>query len=139
MTNRRRLLVDVRDNGNLRGFHALASLYLIADELRPVELYRLGGNAPDENIACQAFSFDTGLKFHRIWRLILVDSKFDLYFSAANSFPEDSAFAAGRRTSRRTIVALMFSQGAAPPTIDALVVNGNDTAHVAQKVMDELK
>ena len=78
MTERCRLLVDVREDANLRGFHVLASLYLIADRLRSVELYRLGGDEPNENIACRAFSFDTGLEFRRIWRLTLVDPKFDL-------------------------------------------------------------
>jgi hypothetical protein len=134
-----RLLVDVRDDGNIRGFHVLASLYLIADQLRPVDLYRVGGDAPDENIACRAFSFDTGLEFRRIWRLILVDSKFDLYVSAANALPEDAPSIAARQTSRRTIIALMFGQPEARSALDAIVVNGHDTVHLAQMVMEELR
>jgi hypothetical protein len=43
MTERCRLLVDVREDANPRGFPVLA---LIAECLRSVELYRLGGNTP---------------------------------------------------------------------------------------------
>lgn len=138
MTERCRLLVDVREDANLRGFHVLASLYLIADRLRSVELYRLGGDEPNENIACRAFSFDTGLEFLRIWRLTLVDSKFDLCVSAANDFPGDAASIAARRTSRRAIIALMFRNDETYKAVDAVIANGHDTAHLAQTVVDEL-
>ena len=139
MTERCRLLVDVREDANLRGFHVLASLYLIAERLRSVELYRLGGDAPNERIACRAFSFDTGLEFRRIRRLIWVNSKFDLYLSAANDFPEDAASIAACQTSRRTIVALMFGRHEEPPATNGIIVNGHDTAHIAQKVKEELR
>ena len=139
MTRRIRLLVDLRDNDNLRGFHVLASLYLIIDHLRTVELYRLGGQAPDEKIALQSFSFDTGLEFRRIWRLILVDSKFDIYLSAANVLPCDPASLAARKTSRRSIIALMFGEDRARPPIAGVVLNGHDTAKMARKVIDELR
>jgi hypothetical protein len=136
MTKPRRLLVDVREDDNLRGFHVLASLYLIADRLRGIELYRLGGDATDETIACQAFTFDTGLKFRRIWRLILADSKFDLYLSAANTLPRDAKSLAGRHTSRRSIVAVMFGHDAG--YVNGEVVDGHNTARIAQVVADRL-
>ena len=95
MTERCRLLVDVRQDANLRGFHVLASLYLIADRLRSVELYRLGGDELNENIACRAFSFDTGLEFRRIWRLILIDS------NSISVSPPPTTFRETPRPSRR--------------------------------------
>jgi hypothetical protein len=138
MMRRARLLIDLRDNDNLRGFHMLASLHLIADHLRTVELYRLGGDAPDEKMAMQAFSFDTRLQFRRIWRLLSVDSKFDIYASAANILPVDCASVAARRTSRRAIVALMFGEEQAGPLINGIVLNGHNTADNARIVLEEL-
>jgi hypothetical protein len=138
MTGRTRLLVDLRDDDNLRGFHVLASLYLIADHLRMVELYRLGGDAPNERIAMRAFSFDTGLEFRRIWRLLLVDSKFDIYVSAANAFPCDRASVAARRTSRRAVVALMFGAEQVCTPVKGIVLNGHNTGDNARTLIDEL-
>lgn len=134
---RRRLLVDVREDDNLRGFHVLASLLLIAERLREVELYRLGGAAAEEAIACQAFAFDTGLRFRRLWGLPLRDSQFDLYVSAANVLPRDPKSMAGRRTSRHSIVALMFGHE------DVFVghgdiVDGYNTAGMARAVTNRL-
>ena len=138
MMTARRMLVDLRDNENMRGFHVLASLALIADRLQSVELYRLGGDAPDENIAMQSFSFDTGLKFRRIWRLILVDSKFDIYVSAANDLPWDAESIAARKTSRREIVALMFEQKGTVPPLEGVVLNGHDTTEIAREIIEGL-
>jgi hypothetical protein len=135
----RRMLVDLRDDDNMRGFHVLASLALIADRLQSVELYRLGGEAPDENIAMQSFSFDTRIKFHPFWRLILFDSKFDIYVSAANDLPWDSESVAARKTSRRKIIALMFDRQQSVPSFDGVVLNGHDTAAVARKIIEELQ
>ncbi len=139
MTGRKRLLVDVRDDSNLRGFHALAALYLIADELQSVELYRLGGDAQDERIALRSFSFDTGLKFRGIWRLLWVDSKFDFLLSAANVLPQDPASIAARKTSRRMIFALMFDNSSTTLPIPGIILNGHDTANIARTVVDELR
>jgi hypothetical protein len=137
MSRRRRLLVDVREDENLRGFHVLASLQLIADRLRDADLYRLGGNAADESVACQAFSFDTGLKFRSHWTLILVDSKFDLYVAAANGLPHDPQSRAGRRTSRWSVLGLMFE-----PQVPSLamcdIVDGLNTAAIGKAVADAL-
>jgi hypothetical protein len=135
----RRMLVDLRDDENMRGFHVLASLALIADRLQSVELYRLGGNAPDENIAMQSFSFDTRIKFRPFWRLILFDSKFDIYVSAANHLPWDEASIAARKTSRRKIIALMFEQQRIIPPLNGVVLNGHDTAEIARKIIEELQ
>jgi hypothetical protein len=134
-----RMLVDLRDDGNMRGFHVLASLALIADRLQSVELYRLGGNAADENIAMQSFSFDTGLKFRRIWRLMLADSKFDIYVSAANDQPCDVASVAARKTSRHKITALMFEPPPGTLSLDGVVLNSHDTAEIARRIVDELR
>jgi hypothetical protein len=139
MTRRARLLIDLRDDENLRGFHVLASLYLIADHLRAVECYRLGGDAPDEKIAMRSFSFDTGLKFRRIWQLLMVDTKFDIYLSAANVLPSDPASAAARRTSRCTIIALMFGAAQVSPSINGVALKGHNTAEIANKIMDRLR
>jgi hypothetical protein len=135
----RRMLVDLRDNENMRGFHVLASLALIANRLQSVELYRLGGDAADENIAMQSFSFDTGLKFRRIWRLMLADSKFDIYVSAANDPPRDDASIAARKTSRRKITALMFEPPPGTLSLDGVVLNGHDTTEIARKIIDGLR
>jgi hypothetical protein len=137
MTRRARLLVDLRDNDNMRGFHVLALLHLIADQLQSVELYRIGGDTPDEKIAMRAFSFDTGLQFRRIWRLLLVDSKFDIYVSAANTLPSDPASTAARRTSRRAIVALMFGEEQARIP-DGIVLYGHSTGDSARVLINEL-
>jgi hypothetical protein len=134
---RPRLLVDVREDDNLRGFHVLASLMLIAERLREVELYRLGGAAAEEAIACQAFAFDTGLTFRRLWRLPLKDTQFDLYVSAANVLPRDPKSLAGRRTARYSIVGLMFGrQDIFVGRTD--IVDGANTAGIARAVAARL-
>jgi hypothetical protein len=134
-----RVLVDVRDDANLRGFHVLAGLYLVADRLRSVELYRVGGQTPDEDTACRAFAFDTGLAFRSLWRLLLVDTRFDVYLAAANDVPMDPASVAARRTSRRTILGLMFGPPDEPSALDALVIDGHDTLELARAVIDHLE
>jgi hypothetical protein len=135
----RRMLVDLRDNENMRGFHVLASLALIADRLQSVELYRLGGDAADENIAMQSFSFDTGLKFRRVWWLMLADSKFDIYVSAANHRPRDVASIAACKTSRHKITALMFEPPPGTLSLDGVVLNSHDTTEIARKIVDGLR
>lgn len=134
-----RLLIDVRDDDQLRGFHVLASLSLIADQLKPVELYRLGGNTPDEDIACRVFSFDTGLRLRPLWRLALMDSKFDLCVSAANTFPRDTASLAARRTSRQTITGIMFDKFEHHPADNLTLIDGHDTSAMARAVLDVLE
>ena len=139
MNNGQRLLVDVRETGNMRGFHALAALYLIADRLGTVALYRLGGEASEESIACQAFCFDTGLQLHD-WRLPAGDdARFDLYLSAADALPWDDASVAARRAARRTVAALMFGLGKFQPFFQGAVVVGHDTAEVAARVAADLR
>jgi hypothetical protein len=135
----RRMLVDLRDDDNMRGFHVLASLALIADRLRSVELYRLGGDAPNENIAMQSFSFETQIKFRPFWRLILFDSKFDIYVSAANVLPCDAESIAARKTSRRKVLAVMFEQQRSMLAFDGVVLKGHDTAEIAHRIIEELR
>jgi hypothetical protein len=135
----RRMLVDLRDDDNMRGFHVLAALALIADRLQSVELYRLGGDVPDENIAMQSFSFDTRIKFRPFWRLVLFDSKFDVYVSAASELPCDAESIAARLTSRRKILALMFAQHQIMPSPDVFVLNGHDTAEIAREIVEVLE
>jgi hypothetical protein len=134
-----RLLVDVRETGNLRGFHALAALYLIADRLRPVELARIGGETADESIACQAFCFDTGLELHTARLPEGDDTRFDLYLSAADAFPWDETSVGARRVARRTIAALMFGLREPQPSFAGAVVVGHETAEIAARVAAELR
>jgi hypothetical protein len=136
MTN---ILVDVRENQNLRGFHVLASLYLIADQLQSVRLYRLGGDEPNERTAVQSFSFDTGLRFHSIWQLLMVDHLFDLYLSAANQVPSDKASLAAQRTSRRSVLSLMFSDDPNGFPKNGLLLNGHSTRALADALLTALK
>jgi hypothetical protein len=134
-----RLLVDVRETDNLRGFHALAALYLIADRLRPVELSRLGGETADERMACEAFCFDTGLALRACHVPREGDARFDLYLAATDVFPWDDASVAARRGSRRAIAALMFGLREFQPFFAGAVVLGHDTAEVAARVAAELR
>jgi hypothetical protein len=134
-----RLLVDVRETRNLRGFHALAALYLIADRLRAVELARIGGETADERMACEAFCFDTGLQLG-LWNLPGGgDRRFDVYLSAADALPWDVASVAARRASCRTVAALMFGLREFQPFFDGVVVGGHDTADIAAMVVNELR
>jgi hypothetical protein len=139
MSGARRLLVDVRETGNLRGFHALAALYLIADRLGAVELSRIGGETADERIACEAFCFDTGLELRGFRAPAGDDARFDLYLSAADALPWDDASVAARRAARRTIAALMFGLREFQPFFEGAVVVGHDTAEVAARVAAELR
>lgn len=139
MKDAARLLVDVRETDNLRGFHALAALYLIADRLRPVELSQIGGETADERIACEAFCFDTGLELRACRAPPVDDSPFDLYLSAADTFPWDDVSVAARRSARRTVSALMFGLREFQPFFEGAVVLGHDTAEVAARVAAELR
>jgi hypothetical protein len=139
MTKARTLLVDAREDNVLRGFHVLASLSLIADQLRGVTLYRLSNDTPDENIACRAFSFDFGLRLRSRWGLTLLGSKFDLYVSAADRFPDDPASRAARQTSKKTIAAVMFESPTALQSEAVLPVAGHDTALLARVILNELQ
>jgi hypothetical protein len=134
-----RLLVDVRESGNLRGFHALAALYLIADRLRAVELSRIGGEAVNERIACEAFCFDTGLELNSFRAPAGDRARFDLYLSAADALPWDGASVAARRAARQTIAAVMFGLREFQPFFDGAVVVGHDTAELAARVAAELR
>jgi len=133
-----RLLADVRETETLRGFHALAALSLIAGRLKPVRLYRLGGEEANEAIACQAFCFDTGLTLRRYRPLIARIQPFDLYLAAADVLPWDAASVAARRASRRTVAALMFGLREFQPFFAGVVVPGHDTSEIAARVADEL-
>jgi len=133
-----RLLVDVRETESLRGFHALAALSLIAGRLKPVRLYRLGGEDANEAIACQAFCFDTGLTMRRYRPLLARLRPFDLYLAAADALPWDDASVAARRASRRTLAALMFGLREFQPFFAGVVVPGHDTGEIATRVADEL-
>jgi hypothetical protein len=136
MTN---ILVDVRENQNLRGFHVLAALYLIADQLQSARLYRLGGDDSNERTAVHSFSFDTGLRFRGVWRLLLADHRFDLYLSAANQMPRDNASLAAQRTSRRCILALMFNDDPSGFPENGLLLNGHSTKALADSLLAGLK
>ena len=138
MNDAPRLLVDVRETKNLRGFHVLAALYLIADRLHPVELSRLGGETADERIACEAFCFDTGLELRACRATPVGDPAFDLYLSAADALPWDDVSVAARRSARRTVAALMFGLGEFQPFFEGVVVVGHETAEVAARVAAEL-
>jgi hypothetical protein len=139
MSQARRLLVDVRESHDLRGFHALAALHVIADGLRSVELYRLGGEDPDERIACEAFSFDTGLLVRKLELVSKPAQHFDVYLSAANTFPWDEPSLAARRATRRTVAALMFGLREFQPAFAGVVIPGHDTAAIAEAVLSELR
>lgn len=139
MTTVRSLLVDVRETDDLRGFHALAALYLMAGRVRPVELYRLGGETPDERIACEAFCFDTGLHLSSGAGLIGSDHRFDVYLFAADVLPWDEISINARHASRRTVGALMFGLREFQPAFDGVVVVGHDTAGIAAAVLTELQ
>jgi hypothetical protein len=134
-----RLLVDVRETGNLRGFHALAALYLIADRLGAVELSRIGGETADERMACESFCFDTGLELRGCHVSGGDDARFDVYLSAADAFPWDDASVAARGAARLTIAALMFGLRKFQPFFAGAVVLGHDTAEVAARVAAELR
>jgi hypothetical protein len=134
-----RLLIDVRETGNLRGFHALAALHLIADRLRAIELFRIGGETADERIACEAFCFDTGLELRDFRAPAGDDVRFDLYLSAADALPWDDASVAARRAARRTIAALMFGLTEFQPFFEGAAVVGHDVAEVAARVAAELR
>jgi hypothetical protein len=139
MNRRPRLLVDVRETGVLRGFHVLATLYLIAERLHAVELARIGGETADERMACEAFCFDTGLKFHDDRAPDDDDASFDLYLAAADVLPWDETSVAARRRARRTIAALMFGLREFQPFFAGAVVVGHDIAEVAARVAAELR
>jgi hypothetical protein len=134
-----RLLVDVRETADLRGFHAIAVLHLLAERLREVEIYRLGGEKPDERIACDAFAFDTALRLHACRLPIDIEQPFDLYLSAANTLPWDETSVAARRAARRTVAALMFGLREFQPAFAGIVVSGHDTPMVAEAVLSELR
>jgi hypothetical protein len=138
MKNAPRLLVDVRESETLRGFHALAALYLIADRLHPAELYRLGGATDDERMACEAFCFDTGVELRACRAPPVSDSPFDLYLSAADALPWDDVSVAARGAARRTVAALMFGLREFQPFFEGVVVVGHDTAEIAARVAAEL-
>ena len=139
MTKTRTVLVDVREDGVLHGFHVLASLSLIADHLRGTRLYRLSRNTPDENIACRAFSFDFGLHLRSKWWQMLAGSKFDLYVSAADRFADDLTSCVARQASKRTIAAIMFENPTALQSASVLPVAGHDTALLARAILSELQ
>jgi hypothetical protein len=143
MSEARRLLVDVRESPDLRGFHALAVplavLHIIADRLRSVGLYRLGGEDREEQIACEAFSFDTGLLLRKCELATKPVQHFDVYLSAANTFPWDEVSVAARGATRRTVAALMFGLREFQPTFAGLVIPGHDTVAIAEAVLSELR
>ena len=139
MSEARRLLVDVRESLDLRGFHALAVLHLIADRIRTVEVYGLGGEEPDERIACEAFGFDTGLMLRKPELATKPERRFDVYLLAANTFPWDEVSVAARRAAHRTVAALMFGLREFQPAFAGLVVPGHDTAGIAEAVLSELR
>jgi hypothetical protein len=139
MSQARRLLVDARESSDLRGFHALAALHIIADRLRSVEIYRLGGEDPEERIACEAFNFDTGLSVRKFELASKPAQHFDVYLSAANTFPWDKPSVAARRAARRTVAALMFGLREFQPAFAGVVIPGHDTAAIAEAVLCELR
>lgn len=138
MSSAPRLLVDVREADNLRGFHALAALYLVIDRLRWVPLFRLGGDRADERIACEAFSFDTGVELRESPSAKDSGQHFDVYLSAADTLPWDEASVAARRAARRTVAALMFGLHEFQPNFGGRIVVGHDTAAIAAAVLAEL-
>jgi hypothetical protein len=139
MSETQRLLVDVRESLDLRGFHALAVLHLIADRIRTVELYGLGGEEPEERIACEAFGFDTGLLLRKPELATKPKRRFDVYLAAANTFPWDEVSVAARRAAHRTVAALMFGLREFQPAFAGLVIPGHDTAAIAEAVLSELR
>ena len=135
---RRRLLIDVREDHQLRGFHALAAISIMADQLRNVGIFRLGGEEANEKIACLSFMFDTGLTL-RHYSLNQMLMKPDVYVFAADSLPQDNLSVFARSRARITIAALMFGWGDEQPALNGRVVVGHDTAEIALAVRDGLR
>lgn len=127
-----RMLVDVRESENLRGYHVLAALLAVAADLADVELWCTGGEGAEERIALQSFAFDTGLTV-RPWRPALPGpDMFDIYVSVALVEPDDEATARARRIARRSIVALLTVD-------DGTGLDGHDTVALGRAVLAELR
>jgi hypothetical protein len=139
MTSALRVLIDVREGGELRGFHALAALYLVTDRIRAVELYRLGDEHPDERIACEAFTFDTGVELRSGEAALALSQRFDVYLSVADAFPWDETSVIARRAARRTIAALMFGLRELQPDFGGLAVAGHNTGAIGTALLSELE
>lgn len=130
------MLVDVRENDTIRGFHMMAAIYLAADQLRGVELFRIGGVEATEAIACEALRFDTSLEL-RPWQPRRRNATpFDLYAVAATDRPTDGLSNSARRQAHVALLALMFGK---PDSGDGWkAFDGNDTAAIAERVLAAL-
>jgi hypothetical protein len=128
-----RLLVDVREQAEIRGFHALAALALVAQDLQDVRIYRIGGDAPEERIACLSFSFDTGLKLIPVRKYF--QRRPDAFLFVANDMPTDERSRFFRSAVSRHVAAMIFDSFNSASAIQAPFVDGNDTQAIAQSVL----
>jgi hypothetical protein len=127
-----RILLDIRETDTLRGYHSLAAISLICREELPLNVFVLTTGHPDEALAVNVFKFDTGIEILE-WDPHTVCTDFSLYLVFAERWPQDSATAAARACSRITLLGLIFP-GDTPTAADLLVMNGHDTAAIAEKV-----
>src|SRR5690349_9662132 len=120
------MLIDLREGNGLHGFHLLASLHLIADELGGVQLLRIGGEEATEAIALGNFIFETGFSVER-WG----GGPVNVYAFAADKMPKDVASLSARRLAARTVASILF--GRVLPTSNFVIpVPAHDTRAISE-------
>jgi hypothetical protein len=132
-----KILLDVRETTNRRGYHLLAAAAIMAPHLGRCRLYAMSTDHAEEHLAMNAFRFDTGRKLsiwnpkkkRRWWRKPV----FDLYLMISDDWPTDKRTKKARRRSRRFLLGLHLP--VPPGDGEAVVTSGADTRAFAGKVL----
>ena len=138
-----RILIDLRETDTWRGYHVLAALHLIAKSLRGVELWRFGGDDPEEEIAWRSFVFDTGLPIERWVRRPPIMSAppprrpFDLYVAAASTRPGPALLEDPRRLAHRSLLALLLEGQIIRSDPNEALIGGHDTVAFGARILAE--
>jgi hypothetical protein len=131
-----KILLDVRETTNRRGYHLLAAAAIMAPYLGRCRLYAMSTDHSEEHLAMNAFRFDTRRKLsiwnpkkRRWWRKPV----FDLYLMISDDWPTDKRTKKARRRSRRFLLGLHLPMP--PGDGEAMVTGGADTRAFAGQAL----
>lgn len=122
----KRVLLDLREGGGMRGFHLAASVSLLVARGIDAEFWALHADNDDTTLELALLRQDSG-QFILRWQPGVRGVRFDWLLAMADDVPLGTTWQAARGASRRALLGLMFPDPARPAERGVTILEGHDT------------